>query len=198
MSTREAQPPADITQWRKSERERLIAFRTQMSADSRDAQTAAIAADLDGLIPQDAVTIVSAYWPIRGEPDLRPWMRARVEKGSRMALPVATALGQPLTFREWRPDARLARGLWNIPFPADGAELSPDVVLAPLVGFDGGCFRLGYGGGFFDRTLAVLRPRPRAVGIGYARTAIATIFPQAHDIPMDWIVTGTQPVIRRP
>ena len=68
----------------------------------------------------------------------------------RLRLPWAS----PLMFREWRPDARMARGLWNIPYPADGAEVIPTVVLAPVVGFDQDGFRLGYGGGFFDRTLA--------------------------------------------
>jgi 5,10-methenyltetrahydrofolate synthetase len=108
-----------------------------------------------------------------------------------MALPVATAHGRALTFREWRPGVRMARGLWKIPYPADGAEVLPDVTLAPLVGFDAAGFRLGYGGGFFDRTLAVLRPRPLVIGIGYDITAMKTIFPQTHDIGMDWIVTGS-------
>jgi 5-formyltetrahydrofolate cyclo-ligase len=87
--------------------------------------------------------------------------------------------------------ARLAHGLWSIPYPVDGHEVTPTVVLAPVVGFDRQRYRLGYGGGFFDRTLAVLRPKPLVVGLGYLCTAIETIFPQPHDIPMDRIVTGT-------
>ncbi len=114
-----------------------------------------------------------------------------------MALPVAVALGHPLAFREWHPQARLARGLWKIPYPADGAEVIPNVTIAPLVGFDGACYRLGYGGGFFDRTLANLNPRPLAIGVGYPGAALTTIFPQPHDVPMDWIVTGSSPSIRR-
>jgi len=140
---------------------------------------------------RDVVRWRKVYWPIRSEPDLRAWMQARCERGTRIALPVAVAHGQPLTFREWQPGARLAHGLWRIPYPAEGQEVTPTVVLAPVVGFDRQGYRLGYGGGFFDRTLAVLRPKPLVLGLGYPCTAIATIFPQPHDIPMDRIVTGT-------
>jgi 5-formyltetrahydrofolate cyclo-ligase len=187
----------DVARWRKAERERLIAARLRLPAEDRAAQTLAITNDLDQLVPSTAATIVSAYWPIRAEPDLRPWIRAKWEKGTRIALPVALALGQPLSFREWRPDGPLARGLWKIPFPADGAEVVPTVVLAPVVGFDDACYRLGYGGGFFDRTLAQMAERPLVIGLGYPEAAIKTIFPQPHDIPMDWIVTGAHPALRR-
>jgi 5,10-methenyltetrahydrofolate synthetase len=115
----------------------------------------------------------------------------------RVALPVATALGQPLVFREWRPHARLARGLWNIPYPADGAEVMPSVVIAPLVGFDADCFRLGYGDGFFDRTLATLSPKPLAIGVGYPSAALSTIYPQPYDVAMDWVVAGSSAALRR-
>jgi 5,10-methenyltetrahydrofolate synthetase len=141
-------------------------------------------------VPRDAATIVSVYWPIRAEPDLRPWMHELSSGGVGVALPVATAPARPLAFRRWRPGAPMARGLWNIPYPADGAEVLPTVVVAPLVGFDRHGYRLGYGGGFFDRTLAVLAPRPLVIGVGFPAMAIATIHPQAHDIAMDRIVTG--------
>ena len=71
--------------------------------------------------------------------------------------------------------------------------VTPTVAIAPLVGFDAQCFRLGYGAGFFDRTLAALEPRPQVIGVGYDAAEVATIFPQPHDVPMDWIVTGTSP-----
>jgi len=187
----------DVSRWRKAERERLISVRLQLSADYRAAQTAAMARDLNLLIPSDSDTVVSVYWPIKAEPDFRPWMNAMSERGVHIALPVAIALGQPLIFREWRPNARMARGLWKIPYPADGAEIVPSVVIAPLVGFDKNCFRLGYGGGFFDRTLARFAAIPLVIGVGYPGALIATIFPQPHDIPMDWIVTGSAPPLQR-
>jgi 5-formyltetrahydrofolate cyclo-ligase len=88
-------------------------------------------------------------------------------------------------------------GLWKIPYPAEGAEIVPRVVPAPLVGFDKDCFRLGYGGGFFDRTLARFPTKPLVIGVGYPNALIRTIFPQPHDIPMDWVVTGATPPLRR-
>ena len=124
-------------------------------------------------------------------------MHALTERGVRVALPVVIAHGQPLEFREWRPGARLARGVWNIPYPADGAVVTPDVAVAPLVGFDRACYRLGYGGGFFDRTLASLEPRALAIGVGYPQSELATIFPQPHDVPMDWIVAAAAAPLRR-
>jgi 5,10-methenyltetrahydrofolate synthetase len=189
--------PEDVAHWRKLERERLIRARLELPVDHGAARSLAIAGALSSLIPAVAGTLVSVYWPIKGEPDLRPWMQATWERGVRVALPVAIALGQPLMFREWRPHARMARGLWNIPYPAEGAEVLPTVMLAPLVGFDKDCFRLGYGGGFFDRTLARIPTKPLAIGVGYADALIATIFPQTYDIPMDWIVTEATPPLRR-
>ena len=83
----------------------------------------------------------------------------------------------------------LVPGGWDIPFPERREIVAPSAVLAPLVGFDPACFRLGYGGGYFDRTLAALSPRPLAIGVGFATQEIETIYPQPFDIPMDWIVT---------
>lgn len=180
----------DVARWRKAKRERLIAARMQLSAEYRAAQTALIARQLDELIGAAPGAIVSAYWPIRAEPDLRPWLRTKCEQGLRIALPVALAPRQALQFREWRPGARMAHGLWKIPYPADGEVVVPTIILAPVVGFDAACYRLGYGGGFFDRTLAAMTSPYEAIGLGYPQAAIPTIHPQAHDIPMNRIVTG--------
>jgi 5,10-methenyltetrahydrofolate synthetase len=182
------QQARDVARWRKVQRERLLADRMASDVMRRTQRTAALQEQLNLIVPADG-RIVSVYWPIRGEPDLREWMRARGEQGTRIALPVATAYGRPLEFREWRPGAKMARGLWKIPYPADGSDVQPGIVIAPLVGFDRQGFRLGYGGGFFDRTLARLTPRPLVIGVGYASAALETIFPQPHDIGMDWIVT---------
>ena len=191
------QQSLDVARWRKAERQRLLGTRIALSERYRSEQTLAIGRTLDQILATVPLLAVSVYWPIRAEPDLRAWMGALSRQGIRVALPVAVALGQPLVFREWHPQARLARGLWKIPYPADGAEVIPNVTIAPLVGFDGACYRLGYGGGFFDRTLAKLNPRPLAIGVGYAGAALTTIFPQPHDVPMDWIVAGSSPAIRR-
>lgn len=178
-----------VAQWRKAERQRLIADRLSLDAATRADHARRISQHLDELIGDPAGLIVSAYWPFRGEPNLQPWLRELRARGGETALPVVVAKKTPLVFRLWRDGDRLARGVWNIPVPSDGGEVQPDIVIAPVVGFDTGCYRLGYGGGFFDRTLALLPASTTAIGVGYAQAAITTIEPQPFDIPMHHIVT---------
>jgi 5,10-methenyltetrahydrofolate synthetase len=178
----------DVVRWRKAERERLIAARLVIPADERAAMAEAIGRHLNDLIGDIRGRMVSLYWPFRGEPDMRPWMQTVNDRGGRTALPIVVEKGAPLVFRAYKQGDRLERGVWNIPIPAEGDEVLPDVVIAPVVGFAKN-YRLGYGGGFFDRTLAAMPRKPLVVGIGYAMQEIASIFPQPHDIPMNTIVT---------
>lgn len=189
---------ADVTGWRKAERQRLIAERLAMKGELRRRYAGRIAEILEDAIGEADGLVVSAYWPFRGEPDLRGFMERMTSRGARCALPVVVEKGRPLVFRAWTPGDPLANGVWNIPVPANGDEVLPDVVIAPVVGFDDGCFRLGNGGGFFDRTLAVMQRKPRTFGVGYAQAAIRTIYPQPHDIPMDAIVTEAGIVFHEP
>ena len=179
---------ASIFTWRKEVRVRLIAYRLAIDANNRRQHSVKIALHLSHLIEPVFERTVSFYWPFRGEPDLRPLMQTVVQGGGRCALPVVVEKKAPLVFRLWQPGGRLLPGVWNIPIPADGDEVLPDVVIAPVVGFDSACYRLGYGGGFFDRTLAIL-PHPLAIGVGYDAAAISTIYPLPHDVPMEAIVT---------
>ncbi len=181
----------DVARWRKVERERLLKARSRLSPQRRADDTAAIVRRLGELLAHSRAQPpgVSVYWPIRGEPDLRSWMATLFTSGVRVALPVAVAWARPLVFRAWHPRVRMARGLWNIPYPAEGEMIVPSIVIAPLVGFDRQGYRLGYGGGFFDRTLARLSPKPLALGVGYSEAELPTIYPQPHDIPMDWLIT---------
>ena len=106
------------------------------------------------------------------------------------ALPLVETRAAPLTFRRWTPETCMVRGDWNIPVPPpDAPVVTPDIALAPLVGWTAEGYRLGYGGGYFDRTLAALKPKPFVVGIGFQEARLQTIFPQPHDIPLDLIVT---------
>jgi len=187
----------DVARWRKAERERLISLRMSLPQDARAAVTEAIARQLEALIAPLPNPVVSAYWPIRGEPDLRAWMGRMHHAGVRFALPVVVAPATPLEFRCWAPDCRMEHGVWRIPQPAERRLVTPTLAIAPLVGYDPGCYRLGYGGGFFDRTLASLSSRAIAVGIGYPELALPTIFPQAFDVPMDWILVGRHPPVAR-
>jgi 5-formyltetrahydrofolate cyclo-ligase len=179
----------DVAQWRKLERARLIKERLEVSADTRKNNSDSIAKWLDVAIGDLSGRIVSGYWPFRGEPDLRGWLENLESRGARCALPVVIEPRSPLVFRIWKRGEKLERGVWDIPVPAGKEEVIPDVVIAPIVGYDRDAYRLGYGGGYFDRTLAATRKRPLTIGVGYSRAAIATIFPGIHDIPMDKIVT---------
>lgn len=192
MSDETAAVPAWVA-WRQAERRRLIAARLAMPAAVRRECARLICAALDRLLPELGGSVVAAYWPIRGEPDLRAWIGSIRSRGARCALPVVVARGEPLAFREWRADARLVPGVWNIPEPADGETLVPQVVIAPVVGYDRHGYRLGYGGGYFDRTLAGLRARrpgrPVAIGVSFELARLESIDPQWFDIPMDYVVT---------
>lgn len=193
----DAEQRRDVARWRKAERERLIALRMAIPADERAAMTDALSAGVEKLLGTVADPVVSVYWPIRAEPDLRPWMKRMHAAGVTIALPVVVAPATPLEFRRWTPGCAMEHGVWRIPQPAVRDLLTPNLTLAPLVGFDGGCYRLGYGGGFFDRTLASLGGRALAIGVGYPALSIPTIFPQPFDIPMDWIIAGDQAPVRR-
>jgi 5,10-methenyltetrahydrofolate synthetase len=187
--TSPAEQRSNILRWRKAERERLITMRLAIPADKRAADSAGIAANLDRLLPNLEGKVVSLYWPLRGEPDLRGWLASILQRGAICALPVVAQKNAPLVFHSWRPGEKLVRGFWNIPVPEKEEAVTPDIALAPVVGFDKQGYRLGYGGGYFDRTLAVLPAGRRVIGVGYSTFAIATIYPLPHDIPMDVIVT---------
>jgi 5-formyltetrahydrofolate cyclo-ligase len=183
------QQEQDVARWRKAARERLVAARLAIPAETRRGLDRGIVAGLDALLGDVRGRTVAAYWPFRAEPDLRGWLGELIGRGAACALPVVVAKGAPLAFRPWRPGAPLVRGVWNIMVPAEGPEVTPDILFVPVVGFDPWCYRLGYGGGFYDVTLAALPKGRRAIGVGYAIAALATIFPQPHDVPLDAVVT---------
>jgi len=179
----------EIRLWRKAKRTVLIKQRIAMSAEKRTACTEAITAALFHILPIRRDLLIGFYWPFKGEYDPRPLARFLYGEGVRLALPVVVEKAKPLIFREWWPGIPMTRGVWNIPIPTESEPVLPDVLLAPLVGFDNREYRLGYGGGYYDRTLAALPAKPRTVGVGFELSRIATIHPQPHDIPMDLIVT---------
>ena len=159
----QAMDRAEVIQWRKAERQRLIAERLAIR-DIRRRHADQIAVSLEEVVGKVQGVFVSAYWPFRGEPDLRGFMARVLDRGGRCALPVVRERGKPLVFRPWGPGEPLVKGVWNIPVPANTEEMVPDVVIAPVVGFDRACYRLGYGGGFFDLTLATMKKRHSSWG----------------------------------
>lgn len=189
VSDEDPRQQQDLRRWRTVERERLIALRLAIPAEERRRLSERIARELDQLLGALSGKIVSAYLPFRGEPDLRPWIEGLSMRGATAALPVVVAPRSPLAFRTWARREPLQPGVWNIPVPVAGTVVTPDIVIAPVVGYDRACYRLGHGGGFYDRTLAALPGRPRILGVGYERLALRTIYPQTYDVPMDAIVT---------
>lgn len=133
--------------------------------------------------------VIAFCWPISNEPDLRPAMAAWRAAGAQICLPVVVRLRSPLIFRSWSPDREMVPDHHGIPGPAHGEPVWPDVLIIPVNAFDPAGYRLGYGGGYFDRTLARLPSRPVVIGVGFELARVDSILPQRHDIPMDWMVT---------
>lgn len=179
----------EVRRWRKEMRSALIARRMNVSAEDRRVWSTKIHQALEATLTTSTDKLIGFYWPFRGEYDARPVLMALQEQGARLALPVVVGKAQPLVFRAWSPGAAMTRGVWDIPIPASGEIVQPDILIAPLVGFDRHSYRLGYGGGFYDRTIAAMQRKPRCIGVGFTLACLKTIYPQAHDVPMDVIQT---------
>ena len=188
----------DILRWRRGERERLISERLAIPIETRSVHGDSIARRLDAVLPDLVGRTISLYWPLKGEPDLRDWLARIVARGADTALPVVVERNQPMQFRRWRPDEPLTRGIWNIPIPETGVAVIPEIILAPIVGLDAQGYRLGYGGGYFDRTLAAQAAPAKVIAIGYSAFRLPTIHPLPHDIPMNAFISETEAVEFRP
>ncbi len=187
----------DVAQFRRAERTRLLALRRALSQAELAHQSERVAKALVALVTPRAGLTIAGYWPIRGELDLRPWMKVAHEAGARVALPVVVERDAPVAFHLWSPGCKMERGVWNIPVPANVVAVAPDVVISPLLGVDHAEFRLGNGGGYYDRTLAIANPVPQVIGVGHDFCRIKTIFPMSWDIPMDHVVLGDGTVTNR-
>jgi 5-formyltetrahydrofolate cyclo-ligase len=179
----------EIRAWRKGQREVLIARRVARDPTQRKRLSEPVIESLRAAIDAARYPVLGLYWPIRGEIDLREFAREHIEAGGTVALPVVVRDAAPVEFWRWQPGVALKRGHWNIPVPPERDLVTPDILVVPLVGFDAGRYRLGYGGGFYDRTLAAAIPRPRTIGVAFADAELPTIYPQPHDIPLDVILT---------
>ena len=187
---------AELRAWRRSQRQRLLALRTGLPPAERRLWGQEIEARLRALLSERPGIILGVYWPFQAEFDPRGLIDWLIAAGSAVALPAVVDRKGPLEYRAWQPGETLVDGVWNIPTPEKRDIVIPAAVLAPLVGFDRDRYRLGYGGGYFDRTLAALSPRPLAVGVGFELSRLETIHPQDFDVPMDVIITEV--AVRRP
>lgn len=187
----------DAALFRSRLRRDMIAAREAMPADIRYRASAAIADHLWTLLSAGRPGTIAFCWPVRGEFDCRPVVARLLASGWRACQPAVVALARPMEFRQWVDGADMTQDRHGIPIPATSRLATPTVVLLPLVAFDDQGYRLGYGGGYFDRTLAALAPRPLTIGVGFEVAWVASIGPEPHDIRLDTIVTevrsGTLP-----
>jgi 5-formyltetrahydrofolate cyclo-ligase len=179
----------EIKAWRKAQRADLIARRAgvpeALRKDWNERITTRLIAGYD--VPEDA--IIGFCWPFKGEFDARFAVRRWREKGVTAALPEVVEKKGPLQFSKWWPGAPMRAGVYDIPVPDHTEVVMPDIAIVPMNGFDEHGYRLGYGGGYFDRTLAAAERRMIAIGVSYEMLRLKTIYPQQHDIPMDFVVT---------
>lgn len=185
----------EIREWRSRTRDDLIQRRAALTPHDRRVLSENACARLEQAVDLRKYRVLGFCWPIRGEFDVRSIADRHLAAGGVVALPVVVTKAAPLEFWRWTPGMAMQTGVWNIPIPRIREVVAPDLVIAPLVGFDRAGYRLGYGGGYFDRTLAASLPRPFAVGLGYEESALETIHPQPHDIAMNMIVTEQSTLI---
>jgi 5,10-methenyltetrahydrofolate synthetase len=179
----------DVKAWRKAQRAELIARRVAIPPADRDGANSRITAALIAAFAPPPEAIVGFCWPFKNEFDARFAVRTWRGGGALAALPEVVAPRTPLQFRLWKPGVPMRAGVYDIPVPDGTPVMPPDIAIVPMNGFDARGYRLGYGGGFFDRTLAACERRIVAIGVAYEALRLDTIHPQPHDVPMDFVVT---------
>lgn len=174
---------------RRALRREMLARREAIPELEHQRLSLAICTHLDRLLPKPKGLTLGFCWPIRKEADPMGAVMSWRAQGGGTVLPVVVDADQALAFRDWNPDTPMETDRYGIPSPATGEWRQPDVLLIPVNAFDPSGFRLGYGGGFFDRTLAQLVPKPLCIGLGFECNRVDSIAPEQHDQPLDWIVT---------
>jgi len=182
----------DTTAQKAALRRTLLANRQAIPAEVRATMDAAIGKRVMAWWEEQQPAVLGVFWPIRAEPDLRATYDFLSSRGARLALPVVVGPDAPLLFIEWKPGDALTKDSFGVAIPAAGAEVQPTALLVPCVGFNPQHYRLGYGGGFYDRTLAIAQ-RPYALGIAY-ECGRATFPSDVHDVALDGIITEASAV----
>ena len=184
--------PSRRSGYRATLRRQLVERRLALPTEQYAALSATICKNLQDHFAPLAALRVAFCWPVKNEPDLRPLIatwQAAGQPGFAALLPVVVEPGAPLAFRAWTPGSAMVNDRYGIPTPATGEFVVPQALLLPVNGFDANGYRIGYGGGFFDRTLATLSPAPLAIGVGFELSRVASIRPEPHDIRLDAMVS---------
>jgi len=186
----------DMAAQKQAVRDVAMAARKAAHEAAKGAGEAACAHLLDWLETATLPRVVSAYMPIHSELDVRPAMQALHARGIQICLPVIIGKDQPLRFRAWTPDTPMQRGVFGARIPQSGVWLRPDLLLCPLLAFDRLGQRMGYGGGFYDRSIAALKAEKpvQALGYAYAAQEVDAVPHEATDQPLDGVITERGPV----
>jgi 5-formyltetrahydrofolate cyclo-ligase len=181
----------DIEQIKAALRSEAVTRRDALPADLRQAASETIAAR-EFPVAFAPGTVVSGFMPMKSEINPLPLMRSLAERGAALALPAVPGRGKPLIMRAWRWGEPLNSGVWGIREPKpEAAEVDPDILLVPLLVFDRKGYRLGYGGGYYDRTIAGLRARKpvAAIGIALAAQEVSSVPITTRDARLDLVLT---------
>ncbi len=192
-ATRNAQNRCDTPSNKALLRQHLLQKRELMPESERQHASSVICQSLAKFSVLSEAETIAAFWPIRSEVDLTALLVAWSAQGKRIALPVMKPDG--LIFRLWHPEAKVQKKAFGIIEPEpDNEEISPSILLVPLVGFDRSRNRLGYGKGYYDRAIARLQNTKSlmTIGIAFAMQEVACIPVESHDQPLDLIVTEAE------
>ena len=182
--------PGSASSQRSRLRRDRLAAREALDAATHAAFSAAIDARLAALLIHRPAACIGFCWPIRKEFDARPLVLRLLAAGWQAVMPVVVQANAPMTFRHWSPDTPMTTDCHGIPVPSlTNTAPAPNILLVPLVAFDDAGYRLGYGGGYFDRTLANCVPRPITIGVGFELARVPTIYPEPHDQLCDFVIT---------
>ena len=182
---------AEILAFRTTMRRQCLQAREALSGAEHALLSARIQQNLQAELQLRTPGRIGFCWPFRAEFDARPLIRSLLAEGWAACLPVVGDEIGPMHFRDWTPATRMQADRHGIQTPQAGDEVVPDLLLLPFNAIDTCGYRLGYGAGYFDRTLAAMQPRPYVIGVGFSLGVVASVCPQPHDIPVDCSVTET-------